>query len=89
MIRGTNKYVIDVCDTGNQYYERAILFLKPQYADAERDALEKEAKKLIKRIDTTSSIKKHGKIQYLWLKLSISALFGAILSAGILSTMMI
>lgn len=85
MIRGTNKYVIDINDTGNQYYERAILFIKPQYADAERDALEKEAKKLIKRIDTTSSIKKHSKVQYLWFKLGISAIFGAIISAGICS----
>ena len=46
--------MIEVCDTDNRYYERAFLVLRPEYASATRDILEKEAKKLISQMDTVS-----------------------------------
>ena len=46
--------MIEVCDTDNRYYERAFLVLRPEYASATRDILEKEAKKLISKMDTIS-----------------------------------
>lgn len=46
--------MIEVCDTDNIYYERAFLVLRPEYACAAKDILEKEAKKLISQMDTIS-----------------------------------
>ena len=54
MIKGINHQMIEVCDTDNRYYERAFLVLRPEYASATRDILEKEAKKLISQMDTVS-----------------------------------
>ena len=54
MIKGINHQMIEVCDTDNRYYERAFLVLRPEYASATRDVLEKEAKKLISQMDTIS-----------------------------------
>ena len=36
MLKGINHSVIEVNDTGNEYYERAILMIRPEYASAQR-----------------------------------------------------
>ena len=48
LIRGVNRHIIEVTDTGNAYYERALLVIKPEYASAERDLLEREARKVLR-----------------------------------------
>ena len=73
VIKGVNKYVIEVSETGNAYYDKALLFVKPEFADMERAILEKEAKKVLKNMDTISSSRHHKKI-----------LFGTICFAGAL-----
>ena len=30
MIRGVNKNIIEICDTGHECFERAILFVRPE-----------------------------------------------------------
>ncbi len=57
MIKGISHQIIEVTDTQNRYYERALLVLKPEYASVSREILEKEAKKLLSKMDTVSSIK--------------------------------
>lgn len=85
MIKGINKNVIDICETGNPYYERAILFLKPEYSDIHYDILKKEAKKFLKGIDTTSSLKEKN-IFFYWLpRLGSAAVIGAFLSFVVLN----
>lgn len=85
MIKGINKQVVEVNDTGNQYYERAILFLKPEYADLQKEILEKEAKKLLKNIDASSNVKRHNRILYWAIRLTPCAVFGALISAIIMN----
>ena len=51
MIRGINRQIIDVQDTGSTYYERAYLVVKPEFASAERELLEKEARKVLKNME--------------------------------------
>ncbi len=77
MIKGINKYVIEVSETSNRYYDKALLFIKPEYADIQKDLLEKEAKKLIRNMDTPSVIKQHKKFMYWGLRMGISVLIGA------------
>ena len=45
MLKGINRYVIEVTNTDNIYYERAILIVRPEFAEEERRVLEKEARK--------------------------------------------
>lgn len=80
MIKGVNKYVIEVLETGNSYYDRALLFIRPEYADVERTVLEKEAKKVLKNMDAISSVKHHKKILYGILYLAGSVLIGLLFS---------
>ena len=54
MIRGINRSIIEIGDTENEYYERAILVVRPEYASAERAVLEDEARKLLRRMDAPS-----------------------------------
>lgn len=57
MIKGISHQIIEVTDTQNRYYERALLILKPEYASISREILEKEAKKLLAKMDTISAVK--------------------------------
>lgn len=57
MIKGISHQIIEVTQTNNKYYERALLVLNPEYASISREILEKEAKKLLNEMDTISAIK--------------------------------
>lgn len=35
MIKGVNRQIIEVMDTGNPYFERALLVVRPGYTDTE------------------------------------------------------
>lgn len=57
MIKGISHQIIEISDTQNRYYERALLVLRPEYACASRELLEKEARKMLSKMDTVSGIK--------------------------------
>ena len=59
MIKGINHSIIEVNNTGNEYYERAILIIKPEYASVQHDILEKEARKILSEMGAPSSLKKN------------------------------
>ena len=48
-MRGVNKLIVEIKDTENEYFDRAILFLKPGKAVAEQSELDKSARKLLSR----------------------------------------
>ena len=33
MIKGVNRQIIEVTDTGNEYFERALLIVRPRFSD--------------------------------------------------------
>lgn len=39
MTKGINKQVIEIHDTGTQYFEKALLFVNPEYADIGEQSL--------------------------------------------------
>ena len=57
MIKGINHQVIEITDTDNRYYERALFMLRPEYASIQRELLEKEACKMLKDLDTMATTK--------------------------------
>lgn len=57
MIKGINHTMIELSETGNEYYERALLIVRPEYASVQRAVLEDEARRLLSELDAPSSIK--------------------------------
>ncbi|MBO5909645.1 MAG: hypothetical protein J6Q67_07865 [Clostridia bacterium] len=47
MVRGVNKQIIEINDTGNSYFERVLLFVSPNKADLPVEQLNSEAKTLL------------------------------------------
>lgn len=77
MIKGINRQVIEVMDTGNLYYERALLVVRPEFAGAQRDVLEREAKRMISQMRAPSAIKRKKAFFYWAFRLGLAALCGA------------
>lgn len=46
MIKGVNKQILEVTNTENPYFEKIIFFVKPEYKNADRKKLQKEAEAL-------------------------------------------
>lgn len=49
-MRGVNKLIVEIKDTENEYFDRAILFLKPDKAAAEQRELNEGAEKLLRAV---------------------------------------
>ena len=47
MLRGTNRSIIEINETENQYFEKALLFVKPEYINLSPERLNREALKMI------------------------------------------
>lgn len=85
MLKGINRYVIEVTKTDNIYYERAILIVRPEFAEEERRVLEKEARKMLKEMNPPSIIRNKKQIFKHLLCLSVAVLTGALITALITS----
>ena len=48
MIKGVNRQIIEVMDTGNPYFERALLVVRPGYTDTEPTRLREEAQRMLR-----------------------------------------
>ncbi len=48
MIKGVNRQMIEVLETGSPYFERALLVVRPGCADLQDSRLHEEAQKLLK-----------------------------------------
>ncbi len=81
MIKGVNHTMIELHETGNEYYERAILIVKPEYASVQRAILEDEARKMLKEMDIPSAMKaKTGKLKSI-VMLLCAAVAGGLVTA--------
>lgn len=58
MIKGVNRQVIEVSDTGNPYFERALLVVRGDLADSAADRLHEEADRLLHSTGTYSGLRK-------------------------------
>ena len=50
MVKGVNKSVIEITDTGNRYFSKVILFISPEYVNKNSRKLSTEAGELIKSL---------------------------------------
>lgn len=49
-MRGVNKLIVEIKDTDSEYFDRAILFLKPEKLGAEQSQLNESAEKLLEKV---------------------------------------
>ena len=58
MVRGVNRSIIEVNDTGNKYFERVLFFINPDYSSADDKKLQKAAVDYIKNAEGQHRIKR-------------------------------
>ena len=56
MIKGIHHTMIELNETSSEYYERALLIVRPEYASVQRAVLEDEAKRMLRELDAPSSM---------------------------------
>ena len=87
MIRGVSRYSVEIKGTGSPYFERAICFVRPEFARAERVDLHRAALEMMDRlsgeveeanegVETTAPTPSHRRLRTI-LPLVISGLTGA------------
>ena len=51
MIKGVNKAIIEINETGNKYFEKAILYIRSEMSDESEKKLEYQAKEYVANIE--------------------------------------
>lgn len=62
MIKGVNRQIIEINRTGSLYYEKALLIVKPEFSSAQQQLLEREALRLLKKMEAPSSYKRKSRL---------------------------
>ncbi len=81
MIKGINRQMIEILDTGNPYFERALLVVQAGM-DADTDILRREAQNVLASANGCSHLRRSRKrflLSYIVLGLGCAA-FGALLA---------
>ena len=87
MVRGTNKRIIEINDTQNPYFERAVLYLKDTQEASSKKAMETQAQRFLSSLAAPllrggriSLLQMNGKRWFAALKLLLSAAAGGLLT---------
>lgn len=87
MVRGTNKRIIEINDTQNPYFERAVLYLKDTQEVSSKKAMETQAQRFLSSLAAPllrgwriSLLQMNGKRWFAALKLLLSAAAGGLLT---------
>ena len=89
MIKGVNRQIIEVSETGNTYFERALLFVRANCSDTDSAVLHREAQQVLRRAGSYTGLRlnrRKRRLQALFTALGGSAV-GA--SVGILVMLLI
>lgn len=85
MIRGVNKNVIEICDTGNECFERAILFVRPDKRGEDGDQLHRRAAEFLSGLRLRPRFYPRGRLWMAAVKLSAAAIAGGCATAVLIS----
>lgn len=72
-MRGVNKLIVEIKDTNSEYFDRAILFLKPEKLGTEQSELNESAQRLLDEVKKGSP-RGRGRV-WLWLPAAVLGLF--------------
>jgi len=89
MIKGVNRQVVEINNTGSEYFERILLIIHPAYIDEKEDRIKSEADRIVKSYlissnPHTGQMKKRRFSSGLLMKLCLAAGAGALFAALIL-----
>lgn len=82
MIKGVNRQVVEVSETGSDYFERALFFVNPKYYGMTDGKLRERAQTIVKSAGSPPKAKgaeKRSKIR-VFIEIAASAAAGAILT---------
>ena len=88
MIKGVNRQIIEVMDTGNPYFERALLVVRPGYTDTEPGRLREEAQRLLRTAGGYTGLKRQRRRRYLKAAIYGLATGAAGVLAGVLAALL-
>lgn len=80
MIKGVNKQVLEICETQNGYFEKALFFVRPEYSGFSEGRLRENASRELDGLKLTPS--RYPKNRRAGLRRF--ALFAAVFTAGAL-----
>ena len=80
MVKGVNKCVIEVADTQNLYFDRAILFVKPEYQQLDFLQLHNQAKLYLHTAQPQQAVRRHAATRRRMLKRGVKAAGIAVLA---------
>lgn len=81
-MRGVNKLIVEIKNTDNEFFDRAILFVKPGKITADQSSLNENAQKLLSAVNL-EGIQKKRRLKLLLI--SVGALLAAAaITAGLL-----
>ncbi len=81
-MRGVNKLIVEIKDAENEYFDRAILFLKPDKLTADQTELNKGAEELLEAV-------KHGEKRHRKSAVAGMIIGGALLLSAVVLTLVI
>lgn len=81
-MRGVNKLIVEIKDTENEYFDRAILFLKPDKVTVEQSELNLGAEKLLSAVRNGRNRRKK---RWIWFTAACGA---AVLAGGAVAVVM-
>lgn len=68
-MRGVNKLIVEIKDTDSEYFDRAILFLKPEKLGTEQSELNESAQRLLEEV-RKGAPSRRGRV---WIPIAITA----------------
>lgn len=77
LIRGVNRQIIEVCETENAFFEKVILFVRPDYMEESETELKNQADRMLRRYGHYPKKRKKQARVFAMLKLLSVALCGA------------
>lgn len=83
VIRGVNKNIIEISDTGNENFERAILFVRPDSQRLDADTLHSRAAAYLSRFRLRPWFYSKGQALRTLLKVGAGAAIGAVATAAL------
>ena len=84
MVKGVNKNVIEICDTGSDYFERAILFVRQNGSEKDDDALRMHAGEFLSGLKIRSWWKPRGRTILMAVRMLCAAGLGAAAACALL-----
>lgn len=80
MIKGVNMQVLEIKDTGSDYFERVLLFVKPEYYSVDKEKLQKQAWDFTQSIGMPPPVRKNSNWKAATAKAAAAIVIGLVLS---------